>query len=83
MTKNCTKNLAIITLKTNSKDIFYITWIIDASDGLGFVKTDDINSCTISIETPISMKHYVLDLIEKLQVEEHLDIEIIKTVVIE
>ena len=34
------------------EDIYYISWIIDAAEGIGFLQTDDAKAGKITVFTP-------------------------------
>ena len=41
-----------VSLTVPEKDIYYISWDLDASDGLGFLRTDDAKNGKVTIFTP-------------------------------
>ena len=51
------------------KDIYYISWIVDASEGIGFLQTDDAKSGRITIFSPKEQAHYVFEMMEALRSE--------------
>lgn len=51
------------------KDIYYISWIIDAAEGIGFLQTDDAKHGIVTIFTPKEQLCYVKELMEALKDE--------------
>lgn len=51
------------------KDIYYISWIIDAAEGIGFLQTDDARTGSITIFTTNTQLEYVLSLMDALRHE--------------
>ncbi|MDO5115954.1 MAG: DUF4911 domain-containing protein [Synergistaceae bacterium] len=51
------------------KDIYYISWIIDAAEGLGFLQTDDAANGRITVFTPAELVRDLLGLMEALRAE--------------
>ncbi len=47
--------LAKVHLTVPPSDIFYISWNLDACDGLGFLQTDDARNGQVTIFTPANM----------------------------
>lgn len=53
-----------VKLQVPRKDIYYISWNLDACEGLGFLKTDDACNGKITIFTPDSQLKLLLEFIE-------------------
>ena len=51
------------------KDIYYISWIIDAAEGIGFLQTDDAGAGRITVFTPAEQRHHIYALAEALRAE--------------
>ena len=51
------------------KDIYYISWIIDAAEGIGFLQTDDPRLGRITIFSPEEQKKHVYSLVSALRTE--------------
>ena len=51
------------------EDIYYISWIIDAAEGIGFLRTDDAKAGKITVFTPVGQEQYLLSLMESLRAE--------------
>lgn len=56
-------------LTVPQKDIYYISWIIDAAEGIGFLRTDDAKAGKITIFTPKELMNDLNGLIEALRAE--------------
>ena len=56
--------LAKVHLTVPPEDIFYISWNLDACDGLGFLQTDDAKSGHVTIFAPASMLDTLKSFIE-------------------
>ena len=65
-----------ISLKVSQKDIYYISWTIDACEGLGLLKTDDPKKGEVTVFTPSELIGDMLGCIEGLR-NEGLEISII------
>ena len=65
-----------ISLKVSQKDIYYISWTIDACDGLGLLTTDDPKMGEVTVFTPSELLGDMLGCIEGLR-NEGLEISII------
>ena len=65
-----------ISLKVSQKDIYYISWTIDACEGLGLLKTDDPKKGKVTVFTPSELLGDMLGCIEGLR-NEGLEISII------
>lgn len=61
--------LSTVELTVESKDIFYISWIIDACEGLGFLMTTDAANGKITVFTPLQLLDDLCSLIEGLKSE--------------
>ncbi|NLD06409.1 MAG: DUF4911 domain-containing protein [Synergistaceae bacterium] len=66
-------SLSVISLKVPQKDIYYISWTIDACEGLGLLRTDDAKSGEVTVFTPSELLGDMLGCIEGLR-DEGLDI---------
>ena len=51
------------------EDIYYISWIIDAAEGIGFLRTDDAKAGKITVFTPVGQEEYLLSLMDALRAE--------------
>lgn len=51
------------------KDIYYISWNIDAAEGLGFLRTDDARAGKVTIFTPKELHGDLLGMIDALRGE--------------
>lgn len=51
------------------KDIYYISWIIDAAEGIGFLQTDDPKTGSITIFSPEEQKKHIYSLLAALRAE--------------
>lgn len=51
------------------EDIYYISWIIDAAEGIGFLQTDDAKAGKVTVFTPVGQEGYLLSLMESLRAE--------------
>lgn len=51
------------------EEIYYISWIIDASEGIGFLQTDDAKAGYITVFSPASQEEYLMSLIQALRLE--------------
>ncbi|MDD4159949.1 MAG: DUF4911 domain-containing protein [Synergistaceae bacterium] len=69
-------SLSTISLKVPQKDIYYISWNIDACEGIGMLRTDDPKNGRITVFTPSELLGDMLEFIEGLR-KEGLDIDII------
>lgn len=58
-----------VHLTVPQKDIYYISWIIDAAEGIGFLRTDDARAGKITIFTPRELYCEIAELIESLRGE--------------
>ena len=65
-----------ISLEVSQKDIYYISWTIDACEGLGLLKTDDPKKGEVTVFTPSELLGDMLGCIEGLR-NEGLEISII------
>ncbi len=61
--------MAVISLRVPQKDIYYISWIIDASEGLGFLKTEDPKSGEVTVFTPAELLCDMMECIAGLKNE--------------
>lgn len=53
-----------IRLKVPQKDIYYISWNLDACEGLGLLRTDDAKEGAVTVLTPDSQLALLYDFIE-------------------
>ena len=51
------------------EDIYYISWTIDAAEGIGFLQTDDAKAGRITVFVPAGQEEYLLGLMEALREE--------------
>jgi len=58
-----------IKLTVPQKDIYYISWNLDACEGLGFLQTDEPSNGFVTIFTPLCLIEDMLSLIEGLKAE--------------
>lgn len=68
-------SLSVISLKVPQKDIYYISWTIDACEGIGLLRTDDPKCGEVTVFTPSELLTDMLGCIEGLR-NEGLDISI-------
>lgn len=61
--------LKLLKLTVQPKDIYYISWNIDASEGLGFLKTEDAARGKVTVFTPLSLLDDMMSMIEGLRRE--------------
>lgn len=59
----------VLALTVDPRDIYYISWIIDGCEGIGFLQTDDPKSGKVSIFTSLSLLQDIKSLIEGLIAE--------------
>ena len=64
-----THKMSAISLNVKQKDIYYISWIIDACEGLGLLKTDDPVRGEATVFTPSELLEDMLSCIEGLRAE--------------
>lgn len=59
------KNFVLeLRLKVPQKDIYYISWNLDACEGLGLLKTDDAAAGRITLFTPACQLETILGFIQ-------------------
>lgn len=68
--------LSVISLKVPQKDIYYISWIIDACEGIGLLRTDDPKKGEVTVFTPSELLGDMLGCIEGLM-DEGMEINIV------
>ena len=68
--------LRVISLKVSQKDIYYISWTIDACEGIGLLRTDDPKKGEVTVFTPSELLGDMLGCIEGLK-DEGLEINIV------
>ncbi len=56
------------------EEIHYISWIIDATEGLGILQTDDAKAGKITVFTPSGQEENIFGLMKAL-IKEGIDIE--------
>ncbi|MEG1800271.1 MAG: DUF4911 domain-containing protein, partial [Synergistaceae bacterium] len=59
----------VLKLTVVPKDIYDISWFIDACEGIGFLQTDDSKLGKVSIFTPLSQLQDMKALIEGLKAD--------------
>ena len=67
-----------IKLKLEPQDIYYVTWILDATESIGFLQTDDGSKGLVKVVVPETQLEYFNSLIKNLINVEKLNIEIIE-----
>ncbi len=65
----------VLSLTVPQKEIYYISWNVDAAEGLGFLKTEDAAAGRVTIFTTGSMLDDLLSMVEGLQ-QEGIDIQL-------
>ena len=61
--------IAAVRLVVPPKDIYYISWIIDAAEGVGFLQTDDAKAGRITVFSPREQQPHIMALVESLRGE--------------
>jgi hypothetical protein len=61
--------MTTLSLKVSPKDIYYISWNIDACEGLGMLRTDDAIAGNVTVHAPFELLSDILDLIDGLKAE--------------
>lgn len=69
-------SLSVVSLKVSQKDIYYISWTLDACEGLGLLRTDNPKKGEVTIFTPTELLKEMLGCIKGLK-DEGIEIEII------
>lgn len=64
-----------IKLKLEPQDIYYVTWILDATESIGFLQTDDGQKGLVTVVVPETQLEYFDSLIDNLINVEKLNIE--------
>ncbi len=64
---NAFTDVKVIKLTVVPKDIYDISWFIDACEGIGFLQTDDAKLGKVSVFTPLSQLQDMKELIEGLK----------------
>ncbi len=62
-------NVKVLMLTVDPKDIYYISWIIDGCEGIGFLQTDDPKNGRVSIFAPLSLLQDIKSLVDGLIAE--------------
>lgn len=65
-----------IKLRLEPQDIYYVTWILDGTESIGFLQTDDGQKGLVTVVVPETQLEYFNSLIENLINIEKLKIEI-------
>lgn len=63
------RGMAELALTVPQKDIYYISWNIDACEGLALLETVDAKAGKVIIHTPKNLLNDVLSLIDGLRSE--------------
>ncbi len=58
-----------ISLRVPQKDIYYISWTIDACEGLGLLKTEDAKRGEVTVFTPAELLGDMMECIKGLASE--------------
>lgn len=61
--------IAAVRFIVPQKDIYYISWIIDAAEGIGFLQTDDAKAGRITVFSPREQLPYIMELMSSLRAE--------------
>ncbi len=61
--------ICAINITVPQKDIYYISWNIDACEGLGFLQTDDPKAGKVTIFTPTSLVDDLYSFFQGLRAE--------------
>lgn len=61
--------MCVFRLTAPQKDIYYISWNLDACEGLGFLETVDAKAGRVDIHSPVSLADDVLSFIKGLRNE--------------
>lgn len=61
--------ICAISLTVPQKDIYYISWNIDACEGIGFLQTDNSSAGDVTIFSPLELLEYVYSFIDGLRDE--------------
>lgn len=69
MTKDAPFRTYALSLTVQQKDIYYISWNVDAAEGLGLLQTDDAAAGKITIFTTGSMLEDLLAMVGGLKAE--------------
>lgn len=67
--------LSAVELAVPQNEIYYISWNIDACEGLGFLETNDAKNGKVTIYTPSSLLECTCSFIEGMK-NENIDIKI-------
>jgi len=67
--KNNYRSMKAVELTVPPKDIFYISWNLDACEGLGFLETNDAKAGCVTVYTPAGLIEYVYSFIESVRAE--------------
>lgn len=63
------RSMKALELTVPQKDIFYLSWNLDACEGLGFLETNDASSGRVTIYTPSQLIEDVYSFIEGVRGE--------------
>ncbi|MGN0882307.1 DUF4911 domain-containing protein [Cloacibacillus porcorum] len=61
--------IAALRFIVPQKDIYYISWIIDAAEGIGFLQTDDAKAGKVTVFSPKEQLPYLMAMMESLRGE--------------
>jgi len=53
-----------VRLKVSPSEIYYVSWNLDACEGLGLLRTDDASGGRVTIFTPYSQLKFVIGFID-------------------
>jgi hypothetical protein len=67
--KNNFRSMKAVELTVPPKDIFYISWNLDACEGLGFLETNDAKAGRVTIYAPAGSIEYIYSFIEGVRAE--------------
>ncbi|MCE5201380.1 MAG: DUF4911 domain-containing protein [Synergistaceae bacterium] len=63
------ESICEISLTVPQKDIYYISWNIDACEGLGFLQTDEPSAGKVTVFTPLCLIDDMYSFIDGLRAE--------------
>lgn len=66
--------LLCYSLAVPKEEIFYISWTIDAYEGLGFLRTDDASQGIVSLFFPAEVSAQIEEILDAFE-EEGIEIE--------
>lgn len=53
-----------VKLRVPREDIYYISWNIDACEGVGLLRTDDAKEGAVTVFTPVSQLRFLFGLVD-------------------